>query len=205
MRIYPRIANMMLACVLAIGLAPALVHPQQETKKPKSVKAASQTNSPAASKHYKLGQIIQLKKGLTLKILRGSAKSLQLFTSNRMVTDTSFVIDLEFGVSPQSEGEVLYFKLGESQGSSDVFLKAGEEILMPIWWGSFLGPRKPQSGRVEDRLIVMPIMESGKNIMSFQFDLNSDRMKQKKKLEINFEVLEKVYFSFVIDLDSQGN
>lgn len=45
MKIYPCIANVMLACVLAIGLAPALVHSQPQTAETlKSVEAALATS-----------------------------------------------------------------------------------------------------------------------------------------------------------------
>jgi hypothetical protein len=168
---------------------------------------ASQTTSSASAKQYKLGETIHLREGVTLKIVPGSSKSVELFASHGVAIATSYVLDLEFELRP-GDAEALMFVLGKGVDKSDVFLNSGPDKIMPSAWGFFPGSQqfKPSVGSVdvEDGLHVGPILE-GKARFSFLFELSGDQLKQKKKLALNFTFLPKERWSFVIDLDSKGN
>lgn len=172
---------------------------------------ASQNTSPASAKQYRLGEAIQVREGITLKIVPGSSKSVELFKSKLRVTDASIVLDVEFEMKPSAGGGIFAFELGESVGKSGVFLNAGEEKITPKGVGLFPNSegaargRVPSAVRVEDGLHIMGATSTGRQPVSFLFELNADQLKLKKKLTLNIMISPpEERYSFVIDLDSKG-
>ena len=89
--------------------------------------------------------------------------------------------------------------------NSDVFLSSSADQIMPSAWVFLPGSQrlKPSMGRVTDGLHVAPSLE-GKSRFSLLFELSGNQLKQKRKLTLNFKILPKEFFSFVIDLDSKS-
>ena len=163
-----------------------------------------QTTQPGSAKQYKLGETIPLRDGITLRILPGAPKSAELFASHQASVAGSYVIDIEFEIKPPAGGEAVAFELGENPGKSCVFLNAGEEVLMPKWFGWFPTPSfsaKPSASRIENGLHILGALPSDKSSASFLFELNGDQMKREKKLVLNFTMLPKERWSFVVDLN----
>jgi hypothetical protein len=169
------------------------------------------TDQSVPANRYKLGQPITVKESLTLKLVKGSSKSIELFASKQITNETPLVLDVEFN-GPTDKGYVFFWGLSEDKDKSDSYLQAGEERIAPEGFAAYSNVEgdKPLVARITDMNIVetstgkrfaMVNLRESKKVVSFLFDLKGKQLGQAKELIVSFAMGKDQNYSFVIEIN----
>jgi hypothetical protein len=181
---------------------------------------SSPANRPAAllcwlgaqGREHRLGEVIRLNQGVTLKVLRAAAR-----TSERLAPEVgdqaaTVAFELQFLAAPPAPNEAYpIFSNGPSEdpAKSDIVLLAGEERIPPVAVVSFSADSvdKPAVGRITamplsrttGKRVGFLMLKEGSTTVGFGFVSTAELLALARKLLVTFQIGEQRY-SLVINV-----
>jgi hypothetical protein len=193
-------------CSITLAVLPWLcfVHPASGSLNGVGTAQKPAQATEAVRRQYKLGETIRVRDGLTLKVVPGGTKSIELLSSKVGAEKTPFLLDLEFDSGQLVENAVCDFEFGSSveDKGSPILLDIGEEKIGPE--GSMAADVRGVALRDKaGKRHFMTWLHEGKTTVAILFGLTGGQLKEKKKLILNFGInMDKnETYSFVIQLD----